>query len=144
MKRDLGSNSRWTYLELSTPFWSYLVLPFIFKLILPIYYRKKSIEELGFEIEQSSEELAHGALEGDVVSFIRYSDFRESNLNMNLLQTAGIEEVFSTRGCKFQKYLASEWKNWLYFTQVYESNTLKWSYGKFDDTTKILVRYVIS
>ena len=49
---------------------------FYFYIDLTYLLQEKSIVELGFEIEQSSEELAHGALEGDVVSFIRYLDFK--------------------------------------------------------------------
>ena len=50
---------------------------------------------MSFEIEEASADVSQGALEGNMVSFVRYSNIKDANLNMHILQTAGIEEIVS-------------------------------------------------
>ena len=57
--------------------------------------QEKEVAEIEFEIEEASADVRQGALEGNMVSFVRYPNIKDANLNMHILQTAGIEEIVS-------------------------------------------------
>ena len=45
-----------------------------------------TVENLGFEIIKSNEDLGHGTFDGDHVSFIRHTNIEEAQLNKSLLR----------------------------------------------------------
>ena len=94
---------------------------------------------------QMSADISQGALEGNMVSFVRYPNIKDANLNMHILQTAGIEEIVSPL------MVIKPNSIWLVIERIdctlhdyMKQLPRKWCYGKLDDTTKILFRYVMS
>ena len=107
--------------------------------------QEKEVAEIEFEIEEASADVRQGALEGNMVSFVRYLNIKDANLNMHILQTAGIEEIVSPLMVLKSNSI------WLVIERInctlhdyMKQLPRKWSYGKLDDTTKILFRYVMS
>ena len=104
--------------------------------------QEKEVAEIEFEIEEASADVRQGALEGNMVSFVRYPNIKDANLNMHILQTAGIEEIVSPL------MVIKSNSIWLVIERIdctlhdyMKQLPRKWCYGKLDDTTKILVRF---
>ena len=80
-----------------------------------------------------------------MVSFVQYPNIKDANLNMHIFQTAGIEEIVSPL------MVIKSNSIWLVIERIdytlhdyMKQFPRKLCYGKLDDTTKILFRYVMS
>ena len=92
-----------------------------------------------------SADISQGALEGNMVSFVRYPNIKDANLNMHILQTAGIEEIVSPL------MVIKPNSIWLVIERIdctlhdyMKQLPRKWCYGKLDDTTKIYHNTIFS